>query len=848
MKPTVPTVIDPTYLIRGGGFFMRTLLAAAVACMTIVGLSHADDSQASIRKTFNIPAQGLGAALQALSREQDVHVVFMLEDVDRLNTRGVNGEMTVDEALGRLLEGTGLRYEHVDSQTVTIVPMATGPAVKGKDDTASVGKEAQESRGFWDRFRMAQAAAGETGVKEEEESAKLEEVVVTAQRRAEQVQDVPLAISVLSGDDLDTSSQSVIEQLNRVPGVSTQDSTLGGKQIIVRGVNGADLFVGTSTTGYYLDSIPFGFIRHGIAPDANAFDLDHVEVLRGPQGTLYGVSALNGVVRVLTKEPDFDESELKLRSYYSTTEQGSGNYRGDVAANIPLIPGKLAARGVVGYESLSGWIDGPNAKDINDSKNENVRLKINWRPTDKLLLGVFGWRNRDDFGARPLARSDMTTGIRIPEPSASDYDVYGLKLGYEFDSFVLSSSSSHIDFKGHSTVTLGGANIIPLVNRFESEVLSQEVTLASSGEGPWRWTAGGIYRDVEDITAQNLPGSGFPSFGNPVGSIYMDFSKSYAIFGELTRSFSDGRWELTGGLRYFEDDAEMQQIANPLSASAPLFSGNGKYDALTPRAVLTWRPNERVMSYASYGQGFRSGFAQSPFVLALVSFPDVEPDKLSNYELGIKGSSLDRRFSYDAAVFYTTWKDLQQNLVVATPLLPTGIGVSINAADASGIGAEFAVNFRPISALDLGLSYGWNDLAFDDNVTTLAGTPPVPRVTFPKGGRLTGSPEHTASASADYRFAVGAKYTAEISTSATYTSAYTFNSIVGSTTGEEVLISRLSFGLAAPFGLTTTLFIDNVGNESPGHLRLLPTRGPAGVEGSGRSRPRTIGLQLEYRL
>src|SRR4029077_2341865 len=135
----------------------------------------------------------------------------------------------------------------------------------------------------------------------------------------------------------------------------TTVSNLGGTQVSIRGVTAAaPTFNGGSTVSYYVDTIPFGFVRSALAPDASVYDLSQVEVLRGPQGTLYGASALNGVVRILTNDADLNSSDYKVRGSDSHTDGGGNNYRADAAANIPLIDGKLAARAVVGYESDSG--------------------------------------------------------------------------------------------------------------------------------------------------------------------------------------------------------------------------------------------------------------------------------------------------------------------------------------------------------------------------------------------------------------------------------------------------------------------------------------------------------------
>lgn len=192
------------------------------------------------------------------------------------------------------------------------------------------------------------------------ETRPLEEVIVTAQKRAERLQDVPIAISVLDGASLDNATvEGVAAALNRVPGVTTvTGSFFGGTQVTVRGITAAGpVASGASPVSYYLDSAPFGLVKTAIVPDANAYDLDRVEVLRGPQGTLYGAGGVGGVVRILTKDANPDAFEIKARTSGSSTKDGGENYRGDMAVNVPIVAGKLAARAVVGYEDWGGWID-----------------------------------------------------------------------------------------------------------------------------------------------------------------------------------------------------------------------------------------------------------------------------------------------------------------------------------------------------------------------------------------------------------------------------------------------------------------------------------------------------------
>lgn len=672
----------------------------------------------------------------------------------------------------------------------------------------------------------------------------LEEVIVTAQRRAERLQDVPVSISVLGGAELDRSTGlGVTDALTRVPGVSLiTGNQSGGSQISVRGVaaNGQQ-FLGPSPIAYYLDAVPFGFVKTALAPDANAYDLDHVEVLRGPQGTLYGSSALNGVVRVLTKDANLDEFELKARTAGSETSGGGENYRGDVAINVPVIDGKLAVRAIGGYESWSGWVDRPDNEDVNDIERRSVRLKVNAQPTDQLSIGLSGWSSRSEYDAPSTADGRQRQTATLDESIAADYDVYSLSLNYDFGPVTLTGTSSYIDYQSDGGLDLGPLGLVGtlLDTKLNSRVAAQELYLRSNQGDHWRWTLGGMYRDAQDRNYQWRRQYVTPA-------LWRESSLSTAVFGELTRVLADGRFELTGGVRYFEDDVKLRET----SRSTGIAPGQGTktdhtYTATSPRVVMAWHPNEDATVYASYSEGFRSGFDQNPATRAAApALPTAEADTLSNYEIGAKTSLLDSRLSVDAAVYYIDWRDVQ--LPLSVTILGTPFAAVVNSESASGLGADLGLRLRPVDGLQFDLSASWNDLEVDKNVVS-AGTAGVPVTLFAAGDRLNYSPRYTAGAGVDYVFPLGSGgYEGQFSASGTYMSEIVTKNLIGvavqTKAADEMITGRVAFSVDAPAHWAASVFVDNVTNEDG---RVSP-----GVAASGvwdvRIRPRTVGLQLEW--
>ena len=319
-------------------------------------------------RTFDIPAQWANAALNEFARQADITLVFSSDVVRGAQTRPLKGRYPIAQALEQLLKGTRLSFQQLSEKTIAI------------SDTVRSEIKAQPRAGA--NVEVAEAT-GES----------LNEVVVTAQRRAERLQDVPISITVLDGARLDRSSfTSVREALNSVAGVSIITNQNDNPQLTIRGVSAAvTRFAGSAVAGYYVDTVPFASISSAIIPDSSAYDLERVEVLRGPQGTLYGASSLNGVIRVLTKDADLYRSDLEARAMTSSTEHGGWNYRADAALNLPLVEGRLAARLVAGYQDESGWIDRPHRKDANSALQRNLRLKINAHPTEALPLGFTAW-------------------------------------------------------------------------------------------------------------------------------------------------------------------------------------------------------------------------------------------------------------------------------------------------------------------------------------------------------------------------------------------------------------------------------------------------------------------------
>lgn len=664
----------------------------------------------------------------------------------------------------------------------------------------------------------------------------LEEIVVTAQRRVENVRDVPISISVLGGTELaQSSAPNVSEILNRVPGVATSPGAQGGtSQISIRGVGAADVtFYGSSPVGFYLDSIPFGFVGHAIAPDLNAYDLERVEVLRGPQGTLYGASAQNGVVRVVSQDADLANVEFKVRSSVSSIESGSSGYRGDAAVSIPLISEKLAVRVVGGYQQIAGWIDKPNASDVNEGEERTLRVKLNAAPTEGLTLEAFAWLSRTDYDAPPLGDRQDFNHSPIDEPASSDYDAFGATIAYDFGPVTVSSMTSYLTYDNESTLDFApfsapfGLPNTVLSHRLQSKLFSEEINISSNAAGAWRWTAGAIYRHAEDHFAQTLP----PIFDLNESE---QTAESYAVFGEVTRQLIPNVFEVTAGLRYFEEEQDIERLS-PL----PIAKESDEYDKVSPRLVLTWHPQQHQTVYASYSQGFRSGLVRVPFPQR-PDLPPTEPDNLTNYELGAKSALFDGVVEIDAAVYFMDWEDVQIPVAVVGSD-GTGFAATINGDSASGVGVDFGISANFTSGLQLAANASWNDLSMDRDLISNSVT------IFEEGERLAHSPELTVSASLNYEFSLGSAWRGEFGAAANHTSEQTFRSFDGVVgVGDDITLVRAHFAVNGQDHWRLGLFVDNLADKR-GSI-IVPPYAYALNWWDTRVRPRTVGIQFEYTL
>jgi len=816
MKPLPYRTTATTSLDRGKGMFMRAMVAVTAVCCSIAGLSMAAAADASIRKSVSIAAQGLGPALQTLAKEHQLHIVFIAEDVNRLTTRGASGDLTIDEALTRILSGTGLTYQFLEDDTVTILPLARG------SDTG------RRAGGEW--LRVAQAA-GPSSASAADTGTRIEEVVVTAQKRAQRSIDVPLSITALNGEQLERAGVNTLKDLSySVPSLVVSDAGGGFQRYFIRGIGNA--YSSTSLVGVYLDEADV--TSNSLSQlDLRAVDLERVEVLKGPQGTLYGAGSSGGTVRFITRDPQLDRFTAEGNLDLAFTRAGSASQSVSAVLNMPLVTDKLGVRIVGNYGNLGGWIDQPAAgrKDINNQNLREVRAKALWRPTDELAIKAMVYIHRND-GDGITGGADQDNNVAVPVDAgrrgigfSADFNLYNLTATYDFPTMSLLSTTTYMESPTSATIGLRYAVEPPPAAPFEvlnypdtrdTEGFTQEFRLSSRPGGRWNWTAGLFYKDLSIDYTTNIE---FGQGGVPLGGLRLEShetTKSGALFGDVSYAFTD-RLEAGVGARYFNDRRTDSRPDTP--------DRKGSFHSLDPRLYLSYAVAPDVRLYASVADGFRSGGFNGEDG-RLTTF---DPEKVRSYELGTKMSLLERRLRAEVALFYSDYEDIQM-----FRLSSDGVTGSVdNGGTAHVKGVDWAFEWQATEQLLLELGGNVSDTEI---VKLLPGVAAVI-----EGDPIDFSTDYTVRVAGTYAFdwaagmpgfvrldysRIGPSHTTDRSIPVPILYQSEVNDLVNARLGLQW--NRWSF----------ELYGDNLTDEN----RL---QDPAGGFGFGsRPRPRTIGLQV----
>jgi iron complex outermembrane recepter protein len=574
-----------------------------------------------------------------------------------------------------------------------------------------------------------------------------DEIVVTATRRNTLISDTPISIRAISGDDLESrGATSLADYALSVPGLSYVEAGLGGSQLTIRGI-GSD--AGAATVGYYLDETPLS--SGGFTPDFANFDVERIEILRGPQGTLYGDSSMGGTLRIITKKPKYNEFEGQVAASLGTTRFGALSYSGSAVANVPLVTDKLAVRVTGNYVRDGGVIDniGLGLKDVDSRTRYSVRSQIAFTPVDDLKINLAYLYVRREFDSDNTINGPVESLQQIRAFNALTDDrihLVSATLNYDFGSANLVSATNYYDIVNRTfydaSPFVGGASFT-IRNSSPETRFSQEVRLSSSGDSKLTWLLGGFYQKIESKNSiqqfdspLDFAGLGTTNYGTTFNT---RAQKQLAAFGELGYTFLDSL-TITGGLRYY--DYKLTGTADGIGPIIPflgLTSGliklpTAKDDGLLKRLNISYKINENTLLYAQYADGFRIGGSNQGVSPDKIFFG---PDSVKSYEAGIKGNWADGRVKVNLTGYYIDWDNIQiSNL---DPV--TGSNFTTNNGKARSKGLEFELITKPSKQIQLEASFGWSDARLtQDNITgaiDLFSGNPVDILTAPAGSFAT---------------------------------------------------------------------------------------------------------------
>ena len=570
--------------------------------------------------------------------------------------------------------------------------------------------------------------------------AAIEEIVVTARKRAERIVDVPFAITAVSGSEISARGAVDIKDLQfSIPGINITQTFAGADKVQMRGVSPGS-GTGLPIVGIYVDEVGVSIDQQQRDGGFPLVDLERIEVLRGPQGTAYGQGSLAGTIRYLTRNPDLDATDgFAEGNVYSQSEGGTG-FRVNAAVGMPIVKGKAGLRIAGGVEKQAGWIDytAIGQEDANESERRYIRPKLLLRPNERLTLTAMYQYYELEADTDNISGFDGVSQRNRPTlyPASDKFHLVNLIGEYDFGPVTLTASSGYQfrEFVLRGAVGLPPPSVAVLIAPTDYEQISHEVRLSSNGAGPISYVIGAWYREFTSTIDRLITINGAPTtIFRRVGTDPVD-SESYAVFGEVTWSATD-RLDLSLGGRYYDDERETGSTV-PVAATI-----TANFDKFSPRLNASYKLDDVSTVYATVSQGFRSGGFNA-------NNSTYGPETLWNYEVGTKSSLMGGRLFLDAAVYYLDYKDRQSQNLLPIAGTTSFVAVTNNTGSASGLGAELGLTARFDRGFQLDLTGAYNDVTNDEA-----------SVEFREGERFNFVPEFTGSAALSQSFPVAADMT-----------------------------------------------------------------------------------------
>ncbi len=711
----------------------------------------------------------------------------------------------------------------------------------------------------------------------------IDEIVVTAQRRGEQrLQDLAMSAAVISATAIDKRQlDDMDDYLRTLPGVTFQQYGAGQSSIIIRGVS-ADPQLGAPTTGVYINEAPVtGMGDFGVSsPDLKLVDISRIEILRGPQGTLYGSSSLGGTVRVITGQPDETGFAANLSATGSVTAgAGSENSTIEGMINLPLIDNTLAVRAVAYHFDDSGYYrniagsdpvksaaaarTGAVAIDRDDAGSAITtggRIALRWMPLDQMSVDLTYAKQRTEeqgnaYGDLAIGDFEQARYTRLSnergEYNDSDLSLFNLQLDYNFGAVALVSSTSWADYSNAEDWNVGRVFVFAtgddsplfLLSGTQTDRFVQEIRVVSQWAHALQFTGGVYFESNDSDFAQDIDFDGDPAFDPFGGALLVEFRGGFyvdqkAVFGELSWAVNDSL-VATAGARWFEYDGTERIVGDGIFNGGPVSESNSSSESdATYKLNLSYAPDERALYYAQWSQGFNLGrpLGELPDLcdqdndglvdgLGVPAQSQLFSDSLDNYEFGAKLNLADGRIALRGAAFYNDWQDIPISIGADCGfILPFNAGEAMTA----GLELEGSLRLGEQWRLDLGAGYVESELTAD-----------APGLGV-DGDRLPGNPRYNATLALQYDFRLRGD-DSYLRADIAHVGGY-YNNLQeqGEELGDYTTVN-LSAGLSRDTW-RATLFVHNLGDNDAATWLT-----PFNVYSSAyRLRPRTVGVQLTY--
>ena len=661
----------------------RVLCGAVALASSLLGSGAlAADPAIARTRTFSIPAESYSDALIDFAVQADVTLGGARACPGR--SPGLRGRYTVEDGLKKLLAGAPCHFQMVDLRTVRILPGAapTPPPPRPVAPRPAPPTEPDV---------MAAPVA---------------EVVVTATKQRSSISRLPAAVSALSGDQLKlTGANDASDAVDQIAGVTITNLGPGRDKILLRGLSdGAFTGRTQSTVGTYLDDMPLNY--NAPDPDLRLADVERIEVVRGPQGALYGGGSLSGVYRIVTHKPELDALSGQILGGAGWTESGSPSHEFEGVLNLPLVTDRMGLR-IVGYQELQGgYLDDTNLRlsNVDRTTREGGRVLMLARLNDSWTLmvgGAFQHLASADTQYVTMPVASRRRANRVREEHENNFGQGSVTLTGEgsWGRFESSTAFLHHAFSSvydaSAALSIYGASDLDLGVYDEAastDILVEDAVWTSPTNRRMRWLVGVYGSATSEVSPSDLRGLG--SASTPPRLLYQedrtDRLKEGAVYGELSYDLGAG-WTLSAGARAFRTELRSRSdVTAPPPGVSRTLEGSKTFSGISPKLTLQHDLPGGGIAYALVSEGYRAGgFNSGGLAPPSPSRRQFSPDRLTNYELGAKLKLFDNRLDLRLAAFYDRWDDIQTD-----QYLNSGISFTANVGNGRNIGLESEATWR----------------------------------------------------------------------------------------------------------------------------------------------------------